>query len=333
MNNFEFVNSGFLYGLFILPILATWYFYNKNKDTPSLSMPGIYDFSKNNSSIVSKLRPILYALRILSIGFLIIALARPRTVDVSSKIKKQEGIDIAMAIDISGSMLSKDLKPSRLEALKKVASSFVSARVNDRFAIIAYSGESFTMCPITSDHKVVQNSIKNIKYGLLEDGTAIGMGLGTAVNRLKDSKAKSKIIILLTDGVNNSGMIDPITASELAMGNNIKVYTIGIGTKGMALTPVSYNPRGGFNYQNMPVNIDEDLLKDIAKNTDGKYFRATSNTKLKQIYEDINDMQKSNVKELRFYNYDEKYRLFVLLAGFMLMMEIILRNTIYKSFL
>ncbi|MEN8139044.1 MAG: VWA domain-containing protein [Bacteroidota bacterium] len=333
MNNFEFVNPEYLYLLLILPFLAVWFFLKRKKDTPALSMPGVSDFLQNNRSILPKLRPILYLLRIAGIAALIIALARPRTVDVSSKTKKQEGIDITMAIDISGSMLSKDLKPSRIEALKKVATQFVEARPNDRFAIVAYSGESFTMCPITSDHKVVINSIRDMKYGLLEDGTAIGMGLGTAVNRLKDSKAKSKVIILLTDGVNNAGMIDPITASELAAENNIKVYTIGIGTKGMAPTPIGYDHRHKLVYRNLPVEIDEDLLKQIAEKTDGKYFRATSNTKLKEIYSDIDQMQKSEVQELRFYNYNEEFRPWVLLAGLLLFIELLLRNTVFRNFL
>ncbi|MCK5782183.1 MAG: VWA domain-containing protein [Flavobacteriales bacterium] len=333
MSNFEFVNPGYLYLLLIIPVLAVWYFMKRKKDTPALSMPGVSEFLKENQSILPKLRPILYTLRLLGIAALIVALARPRTVDVSSKTKKQEGIDIAMAVDVSGSMLSKDLKPSRLEALKKVAVQFVKARPNDRFAMVAYAGESFTMCPITSDHKVVINSIRDMKYGLLDDGTAIGMGLGTAVNRLKDSKAISKVIILLTDGVNNTGMVDPITAAELAAENDIKVYTIGIGTKGMAPTPIGYDARGKFVYRNLPVEIDEDLLKKIAEKTDGQYFRATSNTKLKNIYSEIDKMQKSEVQELRFYNYSEEYRFLVLIAGLLLLLEFLLRNTIFRNFL
>lgn len=333
MNNFEFVNPGYLYLLLILPVLAVWYFFKRKKDTPALSMPGVSDFLKQNQSILPKLRPILYLLRLASIALIIVALARPRSVDISSKTKKQEGIDIVMAVDISGSMLSKDLKPSRLEALKEVAVSFVKERPNDRFAIVAYAGESFTLCPITSDHKVIVNSIRKMKWGLLEDGTAIGMGLGTAVNRLKDSKAKSKVIILLTDGVNNSGMVDPITASELAAENNIKVYTIGIGTRGMAPTPVAYDYRHKLVYRNMPVEIDEDLLKQIAEKTNGEYFRATSNTKLEKVYSQIDEMQKTVVQELKFYNYSEEFRPLVLLAGLLLLIELLLRNTIFRNFL
>jgi len=333
MNNFEFVNPEYLYLLLILPVLAVWYYFKRKKDTPALSMPGVSDFLQQNQSILPKLRPILYVLRLGAIGLLIVALARPRSVDISSKTKKQEGIDIVMAVDVSGSMLSKDLKPSRLEALKEVAVGFVKERPNDRFAIVAYAGESFTLCPITSDHKVIVNSIRKMKWGLLEDGTAIGMGLGTAVNRLKDSKAKSKVIILLTDGVNNGGMIDPLTASELAAENSIKVYTIGIGTKGMAPTPVGYDYNHKFIYRNMPVEIDEALLKKIAEKTNGEYFRATSNTKLKKIYSQIDEMQKTVVQELKFYNYNEEFRYYVLLAGLLLLIELVLRNTIFRNFL
>lgn len=333
MNNIEFVNSAFLYLLLIIPVLAIWYFINRKKDTAALTLPGVSDFLRKNSSILPRLRPILYALRLIAISLLIIALARPRTVDVSSKIKKQEGIDIAMAVDISGSMLSKDLKPSRLEALKSVAQDFVLERPNDRFAIVAYAGESFTLCPITSDHKVIVNSIRDMKYGMLEDGTAIGMGLGTAVNKLKDSKAKSKVIILLTDGVNNSGMIDPITSAELAFENNIKVYTIGIGTKGMAPTPIGYDRNNNLVYRNLPVEIDEKLLKEIANKTNGKYFRATSNTKLEKIYSEIDEMQKTEIQELKFYNYSEEFRILVLLAGLLIIIELLLKNTVFRNFL
>ena len=333
MNNIEFVNSAFLYLLLIIPVLAIWYFINRKKDTAALTLPGVSDFLRKNSSILPRLRPILYALRLIAISLLIIALARPRTVDVSSKTKKQEGIDIAMAVDISGSMLSKDLKPSRLEALKSVAQDFVLERPNDRFAIVAYAGESFTLCPITSDHKVIVNSIRDMKYGMLEDGTAIGMGLGTAVNKLKDSKAKSKVIILLTDGVNNSGMIDPITSAELAFENNIKVYTIGIGTKGMAPTPIGYDRNNNLVYRNLPVEIDEKLLKEIANKTNGKYFRATSNTKLEKIYSEIDEMQKTEIQELKFYNYSEEFRILVLLAGLLIIIELLLKNTVFRNFL
>ena len=262
------------------------------------------------------------------------ALARPQTVDVSSKTKTTRGIDIVMAIDVSASMLAKDLRPNRLDALKEVAAEFIKGRPNDRIGLVEYAGESYTKTPITSDKAIVLRSLKSIEYNnIIEGGTAIGMGLATSVNRLKDSKAKSKVIILLTDGVNNSGFIDPKIASELAIEYGIKTYTIGLGTNGMALSPVAIDPRTGqFQYGRIKVEIDETLLKEIATATGGKYFRATNNKKLEEIYSEINKLEKTDVEEFKFYNYEEKYRPLVLLAGFLLLLELLLRNTLFKSF-
>jgi Ca-activated chloride channel family protein len=261
-------------------------------------------------------------------------MARPRTVDVSNRTKTTKGIDIVMAIDVSGSMLAKDLKPNRMEALKRVAASFVDERPNDRIGLVVYAAESYTKTPVTSDKAIVQEAIKSIKYdNVLQDGTGIGMGLATAVNRLKDSKAKSKVIILLTDGVNNAGFIEPETASDIARQYGIKVYTIGIGTNGMAMFPYAIAPNGGFLFQMMKVEIDEQLMKNIARKTDGKYFRATSNDKLAQIYNEINKLETTEIEELKFYDYDEKFRFFVLLAGLLLLIEVGLRNTVYRSFI
>ncbi len=230
-------------------------------------------------------------------------------------------------------MLAKDLQPNRLEALKKVAANFVSKRPNDRIGIVVYAGESFTQTPITSDKTIVNSSIASIEFGQIEDGTAIGMGLGSAVNRLKDSKAKSKVVILLTDGVNNSGFVDPKTATELAKEMNIKVYTIGIGTNGMAPFPYSIDRRGNISYRKQKVEIDETLLKHIAKETGGLYFRATDNSKLKAIYDEINKLEKTKIEEFKYYNYEENYRIFVLLAVGLLVIEYVLRNTLFKSFI
>ena len=241
-------------------------------------------------------------------------MARPRNVSVSKKTKSNRGIDIVMAIDVSASMLAKDLNPNRLEALKKVAINFVDKRPNDRIGIVVYAGESFTQTPITSDKSIVKRTVSRIQWGLLDGGTAIGMGLGSAVNRLKESTAKSKVIILLTDGVNNSGNIDPRTATELAKELGIKVYTIGIGTNGMADFPYSKDARTGkLIFRKQPVEIDEALLKEIATQTEGKYFRATDNTKLKAIYNEIDKLEKTKTEEFRYYNYQEKYKMFVLL--------------------
>ena len=313
-NNFEFLNPEFLWLLILVILLVIWYFFMRKKDTAILTMPSVKGF-KVKASILSKLKPILYVLRLLALAAIVVALARPRNVSVSKKTKTNRGIDIVMAIDVSASMLARDLKPNRLEALKKVAVNFVDRRPNDRIGIVVYAGESFTQTPITSDKAIVKRTISELKWGQLEGGTAIGMGLGSGVNRLKESKAKSKVIILLTDGVNNSGNIDPRTATELAKELGIKVYTIGIGTNGMADFPWSKDPRTGqLNFRKQQVEIDEDLLKEIASETKGKYFRATNNTSLKEIYNEIDKLEKTKIEEFKYYNYQEMYRSLVLLA-------------------
>jgi len=332
-NNFEFLNPEFLWLLILIPFLAAWYFFMRKKDVAILTMPSVKGF-KVKPSILSKLKPILSLLRILTLALIIVALARPRNVSVSKKTKTNRGIDIVMAIDVSASMLARDLKPNRLEALKKVAIDFVDRRPNDRIGIVVYAGESFTQTPITSDKAIVKRTISELKWGQLEGGTAIGMGLGSGVNRLKESKAKSKVIILLTDGVNNSGNIDPRTATELAKELGIKVYTVGIGTNGMADFPWSKDSRTGkLNFRKQQVEIDEDLLKEIAKETNGKYFRATDNTSLKEIYDEIDKLEKTKVEEFKYYNYQEMYRSLVLLALVLLLLEFLLRNTLFKSFI
>ncbi|WP_298948921.1 VWA domain-containing protein [uncultured Polaribacter sp.] len=331
-SNFEFYSPGFLWLLIAVPILAIWHFFMRKKDAAVLTVPSVKGFK--TTSIITKLKPVLYALRILAIAATIIALARPRNVSVSKKTKTNRGIDIVMAIDVSASMLARDLKPNRLEALKKVAVNFIDRRPNDRIGIVVYAGESFTQTPITSDKGIVKRTISELKWGQLEGGTAIGMGLGSGVNRLKESKAKSKVIILLTDGVNNSGNIDPRTATELAKELGIKVYTIGIGTNGMADFPWSRDPRTGkLNFRKQQVEIDETLLKEIATETEGKYFRATDNESLKEIYDEIDKLEKTKIEEFKYYNYQEKYRIFIFIALILLGLEFILRNTIFKSFI
>ncbi|WP_158846178.1 vWA domain-containing protein [Algibacter sp. L1A34] len=330
----EFVNKEFFWLFLLLPLAVLWYIFKRNKQTAELKISSLKGF-KVTSSWLTKLKPIMFALRLLALALLIMALARPQTVDVSSKTKTTRGIDIVMAIDVSASMLAKDLRPNRLDALKEVAAEFIKGRPNDRIGLVEYAGESYTKTPITSDKAIVLRSLKSIEYNnIIEGGTAIGMGLATSVNRLKDSKAKSKVIILLTDGVNNSGFIDPKIASELAVEYGIKTYTIGLGTNGMALSPVAIDPRTGqFQYGRIKVEIDETLLKEIATVTGGKYFRATNNKKLEEIYSEINKLEKTDVEEFKFYNYEEKYRPLVLLAGFLLLLELLLRNTLFKSFI
>jgi len=331
--NFEFVNPEFFWLALLLPIAIAWYVWKKNKLTASLKLSTVKGF-RTGANWKAKLRPFLFVLRLMALSLLITALARPRNVDVTTKIKKTQGIDIVMAIDISGSMLARDLKPNRLEALKTVATRFVLDRPNDRIGIVIYAGESYTQTPLTSDKSIIVKSIKEITYSdVIEGGTAIGMGLATAVNRLKDSNSESKVVILLTDGVNNSGFIDPKIASELAVEFKIKVYAIGLGTTGTALSPVAINPNGTFQYANVPVEIDEALLKEIAKATGGLYFRAGSNTKLEEVYEEINKLEKTDIEEFQYTNYDEKYRPFAIWAAILVAFEMLLRFTIFRSFI
>ena len=333
MGKITFLNPGFFWLFLLIPIAIGWYIWKRNQLTASLRISSTKGFN-TSGSILSKLKPALIVLRLLSLSLLIIAMARPRTVDISNRTKSTKGIDIVMAIDLSGSMLAKDFKPNRMEALKSVAQSFVENRPNDRIGLVIYTSEAYTKTPVTSDKSIILNALQSLKYDrVLQDGTGIGMGLATAVNRLKDSKAKSKVIILMTDGVNNAGFIEPETASDIAKQYGIKVYTIGIGTNGMADFPYAIAPNGQFLYKMMPVEIDEKLLQSIAKNTGGKYFRATGNEKLKIIYNEINKLETTEIEELKFYDYDEKFRIFALFAGLFLLIEIVLRKTIFKSFI
>ncbi|MCK5401652.1 MAG: VWA domain-containing protein [Flavobacteriaceae bacterium] len=329
----EFINKQMFWLLLCIPIAILWYVLKHKKQTAAFKISSVKGF-KVDSSWLPKLKHLMFIFRLLALVLIITALARPQTVDVSTKTKTTRGIDIVMAIDVSASMLAKDLKPNRLEALKNVAAEFIKGRPNDRIGLVEYAGESYTKTPITSDKSIVLRSLKEIKYNtIIQAGTAIGMGLATAVNRIKDSKAKSKVIILLTDGVNNSGFIDPNTASELAVEYGIKTYTIGLGTNGMALSPVAIHRDGSFEYRRVKVEIDEDLLKEIAEVTGGQYFRATNNKKLKEIYKEIDKLEKTDVEEFKFYNYEEKFRPLVLLAGLFLMLELLLRFTIFRSFI
>ena len=333
MAKITFLNPEFFWLFLLIPLAIVWLVLKRNQQSATLKISSIKGF-KSSPSFWAKLKPYLSVLRLLALSSLIVAMARPRTVDISNKTKTTKGIDIVMAVDVSGSMLAKDLKPNRMEALKRVATDFVEQRPNDRIGLVVYASEAYTKTPVTSDKAIVEQAIQSIKYdNVLQDGTGIGMGLATAVNRLKDSKAKSKVIILLTDGVNNAGFIEPETAADIAKQYGIKVYTIGIGTNGMAEFPYAIGPNGQFLFQMMKVEIDERLMKSIAQKTDGKYFRATSNDKLAEIYGEINKLETTEIQELKFYDYDEKFRPFVWLAGFLVLLEIGLRNTVYRSFI
>ena len=332
LSNFEFQNPEFFWLLLALPIAALWYFLKRSKITAQVKLSSLKGF-KAGGGLLAKLRPILFIIRLFALGCLIVALARPRTVDVSTRTKTTRGIDIVIAIDVSASMLAKDLRPNRLDALKDVAAEFIRQRPNDRIGLVEYAGESYTRTPITSDKAIVLSSLDDVRYNsIIEGGTAIGMGLATSVNRLKDSKALSKVIILMTDGVNNAGFIEPAIASELAQEYGIKVYTIGLGTNGTALSPTNIRPDGSFIYGRIPVEIDEELLKTIADETGGLYFRATDNEKLEQIYAEINKLEKTDVEEFKYTNYEEKFRPLVILAGLLLLFELLLRFTVFRSF-
>ena len=325
----NFTNPQMLWLLLIIPVLVAWFIFKKKPRTAVVTMPIVYGFSINN--FLSRSRPLLLALRLAALALIIFGLARPQSSDMSTQTRGTEGIDIIMAVDISPSMLARDLKPNRLEALKEVAQNFIDGRPTDRIGLVIYAGESFAQVPLTTDHKILKNAITDLKWDMLENGTAIGMGLATAVNRIKESEALSKVVILLTDGENNKGIIDPKTAAQLAQQYNIRVYTIGVGTQGFAESPVALDSRGRFIYQKVQVNIDEDLLKYIAENTGGRYFRATDNESLSSIYSEIDKLEKSELEELVFYQYEEHFYIYIFWALALLAIEFILRLTLFRS--
>jgi Ca-activated chloride channel homolog len=328
MNGITFAEPIFLYLLAVIPAMIAFYILKQHKATASLRMPGLQSFAGSGITFRHYLRHILFTFRALAVTILIIVLARPQATDKFQDIST-EGIDIILTQDISGSMLSRDFRPDRLEASKNVATEFISGRPYDRIGLVVFSSESFTQCPLTTDHAVLINLLREIQSGMIQDGTAIGMGLATAVNRIKDSEAKSKVIILLTDGVNNMGEIAPATAAGIAKTYGIRVYTIGVGTQGMAPYPVQ-TPYG-IQYQDMPVEIDEALLQDIAKTTGGKYFRATDNDKLVQVYKEIDKLEKSKIDVRQFSRKQEKYLFPAIIAFCLLALEMLARNTLFRN--
>ena len=329
MTDLKFQNPEFLWLLVLIPVMAYFFYNTSNKRKSFMKFSSITDFKP---SLKSKLHPFLDIMRLLTIFFIILSIARTQEVSNSVRSKSTSGIDIVIAVDISSSMLARDLKPNRLDALKNVASEFVKGRLNDRIGIVIYAGESYTKTPVTSDEKLILSSLQDIVFdGVIQDGTAIGMGLATSVNRLKDSKAKSKVIILFTDGVNNTGVIDPETASDLALNYGIKTYTIGLGTNGNALAPVALNRDGSFRFGMTKVEIDEELLRGIAEKTGGLYFRATDNKSLESIYKEIDKLEKTEIEEIRYSEKDEKYRFLIILALSLFTIEYLTRKLIYKS--
>jgi len=330
MDNIVFKNPEFLWLLILLPVVAFMLYKFKFVRLNNLKFSNLESF--DSKTLKSNLYPIINIFRIITLLLVIVALARPQEISNSTRTKTSSGIDIVIAVDISSSMLAQDLKPNRLEALKTVASQFINDRINDRIGLVIYAGESYTKTPVTSDKDVVIKSLSDITFdGIIEDGTAIGMGLATSVNRLKESKAKSKVIILLTDGVNNSGFIDPSTAADLAANFEIKTYTIGLGTNGNARAPVALNPNGSFRFGMTKVEIDEELLKNVANKTGGLYFRATDNKKLEEIYNEINKLEKTEVEEIKYSDSEEKYRLLIIAAIGLIFVELILKYTVFRS--
>lgn len=329
MNSIEFASPNFIFGLIIIPLLIIWYIFSCNKQQAFLRFSDTSFFDKLPRSWKSYLRHIVFALNIAALSLFIIALARPQSSSKNTKVNV-EGIDIVLAMDISSSMLAADLKPDRLEAAKAVASDFVNGRPGDRMGLVVFSGETFTQVPLTTDHGMMLNMLKDMKCGMLEDGTAIGDGLASAVSRLKDSEAISKVVILLTDGDNNAGSIDPVMAAEMAKLFGIRVYTIGAGTRGTAPYPVQ-TPFGGIQYQQVPVTINDELLQQIANDTGGKYFRAESKEKLQQIYDEIDKMERSKIEVNEFKRLHEEFYPFVIWGIALLVLSFLLKNTIFKS--
>ena len=328
MHGLTFANPGFLFLLLIIPALAVWYFYRRRMNQAVIQVSSTKGFRKDYVQWRHYVYNGLYVTRLLAIGLLILALARPQT-SLSRQSVNVEGIDLVIALDISGSMLAQDFRPDRLEAAKEVAMEFVDGRPNDRIGLVVFSGESFTQCPITTDHAVLKNLFKEIKSGMIDDGTALGDGMALAVSRLKDSKAVSKVIILLTDGVNNMGSVDPLSAAEIAKLYGIRIYTIGIGTMGYAPYPVQ--TPFGIQLQQMKVEIDEPLLVKISGMTEGKYFRAQNITKLREIYREIDKMEKTRIDVTEFRKKKEEFLPLVLIAFLLLALEGFVRYTVLKT--
>ena len=324
-----FANPKYLFLLLILVPLIVWYIIKLRKVQASFKMSSGSAFQKAPKGIRVYLRHIPFLLRLLAIAAVVVVLARPQSVN-SSDITNSEGIDIVMALDVSGTMLAQDFTPTRLEAAKKVAAEFINDRSNDKIGLVVFAGESFTQCPLTTDHRILLNLLNEVKYGFIEDGTAIGLGLANSVNRLKDSQSKSRVVILLTDGSNNAGQIAPLTAAELAASYGIRVYTVGVGSRGTARAQYP-TPGGGTQTVNIPVDIDERTLTEIASITGGEYYRATDNTSLKGIYDKIDEMEKYHISVNTVTKRKELYLPFAILALCLVGLELLLRRTLFRS--
>ena len=326
--NIEFANPKLLWLLLLVPLAIIWYILRHKKQEASVNFSDLKGMVKLPKTWKAYLRHLLFALKMAALALLIVALARPQSSSTNST-SNIEGIDIVMAMDVSGSMLARDLKPDRLTAAKNVASDFVKDRPGDRMGLVIFSGETFTQVPLTTDHGVMLNMLAEMKNGLIDDGTAIGDGLATAISRLKDSEAISKVVILLTDGMNNAGSVDPYTAAEMAKLFGVRVYTVGVGSYGTAPYPVQ--TPFGTQMQQMKVEIDEKLLTTIANSTGGKYFRATNNQKLDEIYAEIDKLERSKIEVTEFRRLHEEFYPLVALALALLLLEFLLRKTIFRT--
>lgn len=327
-SNISFESPQYLWIMLVNVPMIVWYIWQRKRLSASLQVSGFKAFKGIPKTYKHYTRHALLLLRVLAICLLAVAFARPQSTDSWTN-SKTYGIDIVMAVDVSSSMLAEDLKPNRLEASKNVAAEFIAGRRNDRMGLVVFSGESFTQCPLTTDHAVLLNLFKQVQSGLLEDGTAIGMGLVNSITRLKESDALSKVVILLTDGVNNQGEVDPVTAAEIAQTFGIRVYTIGVGTNGTAPYPVQ--TMWGVQYREMEVEIDEEVLKEISRLTGGRYFRATDNESLKSIYREIDKLEKSKIEDTQFSKKNEEFLFYALLAAVFLLLELVLKNTILRN--
>ena len=330
MIHITFAHPYLLLLLLVIPLMAVWYVLRYRKQKPALQFSNISLFRGVHKTFRQRAYPLLFILRMVAVGALVIALARPQSM-LSRQEMKVEGIDIVLAMDVSGSMLAEDFKPNRLEAAKKVAAEFIDGRKNDRMGLVVFAGEAFTQVPLTIDHNVLLKQLSTLKDGMMKDGTALGDGLATAINRIKDSEAKSKVIILLTDGINNQGAVDPQSAAEIAALYNIRLYTIGVGTQGLAPYPFR-DQFGRKRYQNVPVELDENLLTQMAQSTtDGQYFRATNKKSLQQIFKQIDEMEKSKIDVTRYAQTKDEYQGWLVLAAIALLLEILLALFYFRS--
>ena len=329
MHNITFEHPWMLLGLLLVPLLAAWWIWRYRKQEAALQHSNISLFDGVKKSLRARLRWLPYALRVVAVGAMVIALARPQS-QLSRQEMTVEGIDIVMAMDLSGSMLAEDFKPNRLEAAKNVAADFIEGRKTDRMGLVVFAGEAFTQVPLTIDHQVLLKQLGNLKSGTMRDGTALGDGLATAINRIKDSEAKSKVIILLTDGVNNQGSMDPLSAAEIAAMYNIRLYTIGVGSLGKAPYPFR-DQFGRVHYQNIDVEIDEPLMRQMSQATsDGRYFRATNKKALKEIFDQIDEMEKSKIDVTQYAQTKDEYAFWLWIAFIALIAEALLKWVWFK---